>query len=79
MARLLLAARLTDLSDACPVTAMETLGPFWPGGWTGRKRAVLETIKYLGKLQRAHYDLTGIMVRKGNYPLMALFQVSEIL
>jgi hypothetical protein len=33
----------------------------------------------LGKLQRAHYDLTGIMVRKGNYPLMALFQVSEIL
>ena len=34
---------------------------------------------YLGKLQRPHCDLTGIMVNKRNHPKMALFQVSELL
>ena len=34
---------------------------------------------YLGKLQRPHCDLTGILVSKGKYPNMVLFQVSELL
>ena len=34
---------------------------------------------YLGKLQRPHYDLSGIMVNKGNHPQIVLFQLSEIL
>ena len=34
---------------------------------------------YLGKLERPHCDLTGIMANKGNHPQMALIQVSEIL
>ena len=33
----------------------------------------------LGKLERPHCDLTGIMVSKGNHPQMALIQVGEIL
>ena len=37
------------------------------------------TYMYLGKLQRPHCDLTGIMVSIGNHPQMALIQVSEIL
>jgi hypothetical protein len=31
------------------------------------------------KLKRPHYDLTGIMVNKGNQPQMAIIRVSEIL
>ena len=34
---------------------------------------------YMGKLERPDYDLTRMMISKGNYPKMALFQVSEIL
>ena len=34
---------------------------------------------YMGKLERPHCDLTGIMVSKGKYPQIALIQVSEIL
>ena len=46
---------------------------------SGKKR--LPVIKHLGKF---HHDLTvlpnpGIMVRKGNHPQMASFQVSELL
>ena len=33
----------------------------------------------LGNLLRPHYDLTGILVSKGNHFQIALFQVSEIL
>jgi|Cyp1metagenome_2_1107374.scaffolds.fasta_scaffold12868_13 hypothetical protein len=33
----------------------------------------------MGKLERPDYDLTRMMISKGNYPKMALFQVSEIL
>ena len=33
----------------------------------------------LGKVQRPHCDLTGIMVNKENHPQMALVQVSELL
>ena len=33
---------------------------------------------YMGKLYRPHCDLTGIMVNKGNYPKLALFQTSEL-
>jgi hypothetical protein len=46
---------------------------------TTNKNKKNEGDKNLGKLQRPHYDLTGIMVSKGNHPKMALFQVSEIL
>ena len=42
--------------------------------WDGLVRA-LSSI-YLGKLQRPHCDLTGIMVNNGNHPQMALIQVS---
>ena len=31
----------------------------------------------LGKLQRPHYDLTGIMISKGNHPQMAFLHVRE--
>ena len=34
---------------------------------------------HLGKLQRPHSDLTGIIVSKGNHPHMALIHVTEIL
>ena len=33
----------------------------------------------MGKLERPHCDLTGIIVNKGNHPQKALIQVSEIL
>ena len=33
---------------------------------------------FLGKLQRPHCDLTGIMFNKGNHPRMALIHVSDL-
>jgi hypothetical protein len=44
---------------------------------TTNKNKKNEGDKNLGKLQRPHYDLTGIIGSKGNHPKMALIQVSE--
>ena len=51
----------------------------WGIEWNTNEIMVAKNGIDLGKLQRPHCDLTGIMVSKGNHPQMAFFQVSELL